>query len=153
MIIANEHCALTALCDVRKSEELGIQHYQVPLYKDLPSLLNEGPAFDVLNICTPNGLHYEHAILGLRNNKHLVIEKPLTLKKDHAQKIIQLSEEKEKKVFCVMQNRYSPPIKWLKEILDENKLGNIYIVKIDCYWNRDDPVSYTHLTLPTILLV
>ena len=41
-------------------------------------------------------------------------------------------------VFCVMQNRYSPPSVWLKEIIDNKTLGDIFTVKLDCYWNRDE---------------
>jgi predicted dehydrogenase len=37
-----------------------------------------------------------------------------------------------------MQNRYSPPSIWLKEIVDKKRLGDIYMVQINCYWNRDE---------------
>lgn len=37
-----------------------------------------------------------------------------------------------------MQNRYSPPSVWLKDLLDTEKLGNIFMVQINCYWNRDN---------------
>jgi predicted dehydrogenase len=37
-----------------------------------------------------------------------------------------------------MQNRYSPPSMWLKELIDTNKLGRIYMVQINCFWNRDE---------------
>jgi len=37
-----------------------------------------------------------------------------------------------------MQNRYSPPSEWLKSVVDQGLLGEIYQVHIDCFWNRDD---------------
>jgi UDP-N-acetyl-2-amino-2-deoxyglucuronate dehydrogenase len=43
-----------------------------------------------------------------------------------------------KQVFCVMQNRYSPPSQWLKELIEKKILGKIFLVQINCYWNRDD---------------
>lgn len=43
-----------------------------------------------------------------------------------------------KHVFCVMQNRYSPPSEWIKSVIDEGLLGEIYMVQINCYWNRDE---------------
>ena len=138
MIQSNPHCELSALCDIGDPSMLGIEKFEVPFYRELGELLNGDTTFDVLNICTPNGLHHEHAMQGLDSNKHLVIEKPMTLNAKDAQEIIALSKEKNKEVFCVMQNRYSPPISWLKDLLDQDKLGNIYLVKIDCYWNRDD---------------
>ena len=43
-----------------------------------------------------------------------------------------------KNVFVVKQNRYSPPIKWLKELIESTILGKVFSVSIDCFWNRDD---------------
>jgi predicted dehydrogenase len=37
-----------------------------------------------------------------------------------------------------MQNRYSPPSKWLKKIVEKKIIGDIFMVQLNCYWNRDD---------------
>jgi predicted dehydrogenase len=91
----------------------------------------------VINICTPNGLHAEHAIFALNAGKHVVIEKPMALSAIDCQRIIELGQSKNLHIFCVMQNRYSSPSKWLKGLLDENKLGTIFQVQVNCFWNRD----------------
>ena len=101
---------------------------------DIDSLLDKD--FDVLNICTPNGNHAAHAIKALNAGKHVVIEKPMALAPKAAQAIIQASIKADKKVFCVMQNRYSAPNRWLKENL--HTLGDIYMVQASCYWNRSN---------------
>lgn len=62
----------------------------------------------------------------------------MSLSKIEYEKIIFRTLQKHKQVFCVMQNRYSPPSVWLKEILKKNILGKIFMVQINCYWNRDD---------------
>jgi len=41
-------------------------------------------------------------------------------------------------VFCVMQNRYSPPSVWIKEVIESKILGEVFMVQLNCYWNRDD---------------
>jgi predicted dehydrogenase len=43
-----------------------------------------------------------------------------------------------KQVFCVMQNRYSPPSEWIKSMIHNKMLGDIFMVQLNCYWNRDD---------------
>ena len=91
----------------------------------------------MITIATPNGLHAEHALQSLEAKKHIVVEKPIALSKKDAEKILSKAFQVHKHVFAVMQNRYSPPIAWAKKILDENLLGNIFIVQINCYWNRD----------------
>ena len=67
-----------------------------------------------------------------------MLEKPIALTKVDAEKILFKSLEMSKHVFSVMQNRYSPPSVWLKEIIDNKTLGDIFTVKLDCYWNRDE---------------
>ena len=37
-----------------------------------------------------------------------------------------------------MQNRYSPPSVWIKEMIESGRLGQIYMVQLNCYWNRDE---------------
>jgi predicted dehydrogenase len=36
-----------------------------------------------------------------------------------------------------MQNRYSPPSVWMKDLVESGRLGEIYMVQLNCYWNRD----------------
>jgi predicted dehydrogenase len=43
-----------------------------------------------------------------------------------------------RQVFCVMQNRYSPPSEWIKSVVDNGLMGNIFMVQVNCYWNRDE---------------
>jgi UDP-N-acetyl-2-amino-2-deoxyglucuronate dehydrogenase len=62
----------------------------------------------------------------------------MALTKAGCEKILYEALHQHKQVFCVMQNRYSPPSQWLKNILREKLLGQIFIVQINCYWNRDD---------------
>lgn len=138
MISNNAECELVALCDNRKKEELKLNGYDQPFFCSIDELLNADIPFDVLCIATPNGLHEEHALKGLRAGRHVVVEKPMALTKAGCERIIYEALHQHKQVFCVMQNRYSPPSVWLKEILRKNILGNIYMVQINCYWNRDE---------------
>jgi predicted dehydrogenase len=41
-------------------------------------------------------------------------------------------------VFGVMQNRFSPPSVWIKDMIESGRLGEIYMVQLNCYWNRDE---------------
>ena len=62
----------------------------------------------------------------------------MALSKIDAEKVIYKALHVHKHVFAVMQNRYSPPSVWIKEIIDSRILGDIYIVQLNCYWNRDN---------------
>lgn len=137
IITLNEECELVALVDVKNKSELGIENYKVPFFNHLDDLLKSNLEIDVINVATPNGSHAEMGIKILNSGKHLVIEKPMCLTKCDAEEIISKGIENSKHVFCVMQNRYSPPSIWLKNLLNSGKLGEIYMVQINCYWNRD----------------
>lgn len=137
MIVNNPETELVAMCDVLQKEKAGIT-YEVPLFNDINELLDANLPLDIVSIATPNGLHEEHAIKSLRKGHHVVIEKPMALTKSGCEKIIYEAYNSHKQVFCIMQNRYSPPSIWLKNLLVNGTLGKIYMVQINCYWNRDD---------------
>jgi len=109
----------------------------VPFYNSIDELLGK-EKFDVLNVCTPNGLHIEHSIKALNAHKHVVCEKPLGLTKADCEQVIYKALQMSKYFFTVMQNRYSPPSLWIKEVVDQGLLGKIFMVQVNCYWNRDD---------------
>jgi predicted dehydrogenase len=139
MIQGNESCKLVALCDTKDQKDLGLELYKEALFfNSIEEMLAAGLEIDVVSIASPNGLHEEHALKALDAGCHVVIEKPMALSKAGCEKIIFKALQKHKQVFCVMQNRYSPPSVWLKEILEQGLLGKIYMVQINCYWNRDD---------------
>jgi len=138
MIRLNPDSELVAVCDVLSKEQLGLVDIKEAFFSDIDDLLASNLDIDVINICTPNGFHAEYAIKALQAKKHVVLEKPIALTKQDAETILFKSLEVSHHVFCVMQNRYSPPSVWLKELADNNTLGDIYMVKLDCYWNRDD---------------
>lgn len=138
MITREPGAQLVALCDILPKEKLGIDSYNIPFFSSIDALLNSGEDFDVLNICTPNGFHSSMAIQALNKGKHVVVEKPMALSVADAENVVQAGLKNGKQIFCVMQNRYSPPSVWIKEMVDSGKLGKIYMVQLNCYWNRDE---------------
>jgi predicted dehydrogenase len=93
---------------------------------------------DVVSICTPNNLHAPQSIEALNAGFNVLVEKPMALSKADCEDVIYKSMQAGKLVFCVMQNRYSPPSVWLKEIISSKRLGEIFHVQINCFWNRDE---------------
>ncbi len=138
MIQLNEECELVAVCDTHDKHLLGLDDIQVPFYSSAKEMLDNEPSIEIVCICTPNGYHSEQANLALDYHKHVVIEKPMGLSKANCENLIFKASNVSKNVFCVMQNRYSPPSKWLKEMVSSGVLGDIYNVQVNCYWNRDD---------------
>lgn len=137
MVRRNPDCELVAVCDIRSKEETGCTEIQEPYFSSVEELLSSGLEFDVVNVCTPNGLHAQHSIAALETGHHIVVEKPMGLTRAECENVIFTALNRHKQVFAVMQNRFSPPARWLKSLVESGTLGKIYMVQINCYWNRD----------------
>ncbi len=137
-IISEENNAqLVAVCDLKKPD-LGDPLNHIPFYYSIDEMLKAHPEMDVVSIATPNGLHASQAITVLEHGHHVIIEKPIALRKADAEKVIYTALHKSRHVFGVMQNRYSPPSVWIKDLVRGGKLGRINMVQVNCYWNRDE---------------
>ena len=137
MISRNPEAELVAICDIRSKEELGLNELEIPVFDSINSLFNSNCKVDVVNICTANGLHSQQAINALEHGSHVVVEKPLGLKTQNCQEVIRMAKDVNRQVFCVMQNRYSPASVWIKDVVEQKLLGDVFMVEINCYWNRD----------------
>jgi predicted dehydrogenase len=138
MIQRASEADLVALVDTRSQKECGAEDFNVPFFSSIEELLQSDLDIDVVNICTPNGLHADQSLKALEMKKHVVCEKPMGLSKDNCEKIIFKALEVSRQVFCVMQNRYSPPSQWIKSLITDGIMGEIFMVQLNCYWNRDN---------------
>jgi len=139
MIAANPKAELVGIADIDPAkQEVTANEFGVPFYGSLEALLESGTEMDVVNVCTPNGLHTDHSLVVLRQGIHVVCEKPMGLRRDACESVISEALARSKQVFIVMQNRYSPPARWLHQIIDDKILGRIFMVQVNCYWNRGD---------------
>jgi len=138
-IAAHKDALLVAIVETdtlaaAKAKEL----YDIPVYDGIKDLLDNQHEIDVINICTPNGLHIPMALAGIESGMNVTVEKPMGLSKKDCDTLITLAKENNKQVFCVLQNRYSPPSQLINKVILKNRLGKIYWVSVNCYWNRDE---------------
>jgi len=138
MVRRHPEAILVAMCDVLPKEKIALENMVEPFFNSIEEMLASGLEIDVINICTPNGLHAQHSLKALEAKKHIVCEKPMALYTKDCETIIYKALQMHKTVFCVMQNRYSPPSVWIKDVIENKILGDIYMVQLNCYWNRDD---------------
>lgn len=138
MIKRNPEAELVGLVDVLSAKQVNAEQFEVPFFNSIDDLLASDLEIDVVNIASPNGFHAEHALKVLESRRHVVVEKPMALSKVDAEKVIFKALQVHRQVFAVMQNRYSPPSVWTKEMVESGRLGKIYMVQLNCYWNRDN---------------
>lgn len=124
---------LVAICDIDEKKNIS----KIPFYNNIELML-QSELIDVVSICTPNGLHAEHGIKAMESGKHIICEKPMALNSEDCEKMIQVAKSNNVQIFCVMQNRFSPPSILIKDIIDCNILGEIHMIQMNCFWNRDE---------------
>jgi predicted dehydrogenase len=140
LVARHANAQLVALIDVRAElrPALAAEFPGVPFFLSLEDYMVHGADADVLTVATPNGLHASQAVAGLRHGLHVLIEKPIALRTTDAELVLQTAQAMGKLVFGVMQNRYSPPAAWLKQLHAAGHLGQVFLVQFSCFWNRDD---------------
>ncbi len=134
----HERGTLIAVCDIDKikADALAARHH-ARAYYSVDDMLKKEKGIQVIAVCTPNGLHATHAIQSLNAGSHVLCEKPLALTSEDCRAMIKAAENNCKKLFVIKQNRFNPPVKAVKKIIDEGRLGKIYSIQLNCFWNRD----------------
>lgn len=128
--IKKNNLELVAVCDIdiKKAKKIG-----VPYYKDYQQMFKK-EEIDIVSILTPSGMHYQHAIEVMEYKKHLIIEKPMTLRFFEAEDLVKRAKQIGIKLFTVKQNRFNLPIEKVKRSI--NKLGKIFLATTRVRWSR-----------------
>ena len=143
-IMQHEDAVLKAVCEVPLFEKPVHFPQEVSFYDNIEIMLaNE--EIDIVNVCTPNYLHHPHTLLALRHKKHVVCEKPMALSTRQCDEMIQCAEEHGRSVFVVKQNRFNEPVQQVKRLIEKNLLGKIFLINVNCFWNRNE--YYYHESL------
>src|SRR5215831_4971936 len=130
---------LIATCDtvVEKAKALA-DPYQACSFQVVDDMLRKVKDIDVVSVCSPNGLHAEHTIKALQAGFHVLCEKPMALTVQDCGDMITAAERANKRLFIVKQNRFNPPVAAVKKVIEEGKLGKIYSIQLNCFWNRNE---------------
>ncbi len=127
---------LMAVCDPvkEKADELA-KRFGVKAYYDYNEFLQD-PSIEVVSICTPSGMHAAQTIAAANAKKHVICEKPMALSLEDCDAMISECAKNNVRLFVVKQNRHNEPIKILKEAIEKEKLGRVYMIIANVLWNR-----------------
>jgi UDP-N-acetyl-2-amino-2-deoxyglucuronate dehydrogenase len=130
---------LVAVCDniVEKADGFAKQ-YKTRAFYSIEEMLKPSREMDVVSVCSPNGLHAAHSIKSLTAGYHVLCEKPMAITVSDCGQMIQAAERANRRLFAIKQNRYNPPVAAVKKAIDDGRLGKIYSVQLNCFWNRNE---------------
>lgn len=134
---AIKHAKLVAVCDIdeERARFLGTK-YNVPYFTSYDVMCETVESIQAISILTPSGLHAQHCIALAKKGKHIIVEKPMALTLDDADRMIQACENYGVKLFVVKQNRYNLPVQKLFETFAKGRFGKLVMGTVRVRWCR-----------------
>ena len=104
-------------------------------YTDYDDFLKH-PGLQVVGICTPNGTHAELGIRAAKAGKHVLVEKPIEIDLDRADRLIDACGNAGVKLGVIFQSRFLPAVQKIKRSIDDGKLGRLILGDAYVKWYR-----------------
>jgi len=99
----------------------------VQKFADYKEML-EKVKLDAVGIFSPHTLHFQQAMDCLDRGLHLLMEKPMVCKVEHARKLIAKAEQKKRVVLISYQRHYMPQFRYMREIIQKGELGEVRFI-------------------------
>jgi UDP-N-acetyl-2-amino-2-deoxyglucuronate dehydrogenase len=141
-----ENTKLVAVCDLNPErakaalERHGISG--IPIYKDQMEMHAKHP-LDVVNIATPSGVHMQSALIAFEHNCGVIVEKPLEIRIDRIERMIDSAKKHNVRLAYISQNRWQEANRALKAAADEGRFGRVAYAACFTPWYRPDEY-YVH---------
>ncbi len=128
---------LVAICDVvEQNARRFAEQNAVPWYTDYHEMFQAHPEIDVVNICTPSGLHLEPALAAIEAGKHCIVEKPLEITLDRCDRLIAAAEKAGVQLATIFPSRFGAAAKELKRAVDHGRFGRLTVGDAYVRWWR-----------------
>jgi len=94
------------------------------------------PEIDAVSICTPSGNHLDYGEKAARARKHVIVEKPIEVTLERAQRLINVCKDEDVQLAVIFQSRFMPHIQNFKRQLDNNIIGKVFMGDAYIKWFR-----------------
>jgi len=101
---------------------------------------------DIISICSPNVFHAQQAMVALNSGKHVICEKPVAMNVEEAEAILETAKRTGNKFMVAFCHRFAPHSQFIKKMVDNGQMGEIYYAKASCLRRRGIPGLGTWFT-------
>ena len=108
------------------------------VYTDYNEMLAK-EKLDIVDVCTPNGVHCPASIAASKAGCNVIVEKPMAMNPAECQKMIDAAKAAKKLLCCGFQIRYSPPVQMFKRAMEAGLIGDILYAKVHAMRRRGVP--------------
>lgn len=127
---------LIAVCDINEQKAKALAaSLSCEYYSDYKEMLKKED-IDLVDICTPNGMHADITVEVANAKKHVLVEKPMALKVEDCDRMIKACKSNGVHLFVVKQNRFNPPIAKLREAIERGRFGRLVMGNVTVRWAR-----------------
>src|SRR6185437_10047842 len=91
---------------------------------------------DVVTICTPSGLHGEHACKAMRAGCHVIVEKPMEIRRAALEQMVRVQEDQQVKLAVISQHRFDPAVQRVRKLVEEGAFGRLVLGNAVVPWWR-----------------
>ncbi len=129
---------LAGFCNIRPQRAIEMaEKYGVRYWVSANEML-KSPDVDIVMIATPSGAHMEPVIEAAKQGKHVLCEKPLEIKLDRIDRMIEAHEKAGTRFGGIFNLRYNETTQIIKKAVDQNRLGKITYASVHVPWWRSD---------------
>lgn len=127
---------LAAVCDNQpdRAKSYG-ERFGVPWFADLDEMM-KSVDLDVVSVLTPSGTHAANTAALAPYGKHIVVEKPMALTLEDADRMIAACDAAGVRLFVVKQNRFNLPVQRLRQALTAGRFGKLVLGTVRVRWCR-----------------
>jgi predicted dehydrogenase len=114
------------------------EKYGAPAFSSIREMMRAvGERVDVFSVLTPSGAHCANVLELVQYGRPVIVEKPMALKLEDADRMIEACDIHGVKMFVVHQNRYNLPIIKAREALEQGRFGRLVLGTVRLRWTRD----------------
>ena len=140
----NNSLEIVAVCDVIQDHMEEVlqkneleKDLSIKKYTDYKEMIKENSDLQLISIATESGFHADIALYCIEHSINVIIEKPMAMSLEDADKIIELADEMHVKVCACHQNRFNIAVQQLRKAIDEGRFGRLSHGSIHVRWNRN----------------
>ena len=135
-IDAIENAELVAVCDVvREKVDNAAESYGCKAYYDYDDMLRDGN-IDLVHVCVPSGMHAELGVKAAKAGKHVLVEKPIDVTLEAADRLINACDEAGVVLSCISQHRFDDAMIEAHDALEKGLFGKLTFGGSHTKWYR-----------------
>jgi predicted dehydrogenase len=112
-----------------RARELAAPH-GAHIEPSLEAMIDRG-GIDAVIICTPHPLHAEQGIAAARAGLHVVVEKPMAIKPDDAERLVETADKAHVVLSVISQRRWYEPVRRVKGAIEDGRIGAAALATVE----------------------